>query len=272
MVAEDLKSILEAVASKKMSVEEALKKIRLFALEVIDDVVRFDIGRYVRRDIPEIVLGEGKDVETLKKIIDRLLRNLGVVVVSRLTEQQTEMLKSIKDVDVEVSLNEVGRIAVVKLKSVSLPRYLCRVGIVTAGTADIKVAEEARTVVEIMGCEAITIYDVGIAGFHRVLEALKKLKEEDVDVVVAVAGMEGALPSVIASLIDVPVIGVPTPVGYGVGGGGVAALYSMLQACPLGLAVVNIDNGVGAGVIAALIGRRIALTREKCFNKDQKQS
>ena len=105
---------------------------------------------------------------------------------------------------------------------------------------------------------------MGIAGFHRVISAVKKLKEADVDVVVVVAGMEGALPSVIASLIDVPVIGVPTSVGYGAGAGGQAALLSMLQSCPLGLAVVNIDNGVNAGVIAALIARRVGIFRQRC--------
>jgi NCAIR mutase (PurE)-related protein len=267
MAVEDLRSILEAVANRRISVEEALKKIRLFALEVINNVVRFDVGRYARRDVPEIVFGEGKDIETLKKMIENLLNRVGILVVSRLTNQQIEMLKNIEINNAEVRINEVGRIAVVKLKSVQLPRYLCRVGIVTAGTADIRIAEEAKTVVEIMGCETITVYDVGIAGFQRVLEALKKLKEEDADVVIAIAGMEGALPSVIASLIDVPVIGVPTSVGYGVGGEGVAALYSMLQACPLGLAVVNIDNGVGAGVIAALIGKRIAVARKMCIDR-----
>ncbi|MEM4626917.1 MAG: AIR carboxylase family protein, partial [Ignisphaera sp.] len=127
----------------------------------------------------------------------------------------------------------------------------------------IRVAEEAKTIVMERGCRVVTLYDVGIAGLHRVLEAVKRLKEEDVDVAIVVAGMEGALPSIVASLLDVPVIGVPTSVGYGIGGGGVSALYSMLQACPLGLAVVNIDNGINAGIVASLIGRRVSLYRSK---------
>lgn len=268
----DLRSILRALARGEIDVEEALKIIRLFSLEVIEDTVRYDLGRFLRRDVPEIVFGESKDVDTLSKIISRVTRELGLVVVSRLSRDHIEMLKKLQaeNSDIVVEINERGRIAVVRSKSVAIPRYSCRIGIVTGGTADIAIAEEIRTVVDVMGCSAIAIYDVGVAGIHRVIEAVKKLKEEDVDVVVAVAGMEGALPSVVASLVDVPVIGVPTSVGYGAGGGGIAALYSMLQACPLGLAVVNIDNGVGAGVLAALIGRRISVARERCGEQQSK--
>ena len=126
-------------------------------------------------------------------------------------------------------------------------------------------------IIEEMGCSTVAIYDVGVAGFHRAIIAARKLKEEDVDVAIVVAGMEGALPSVIASLLDIPIIGVPTSVGYGAGSKGWAALLSMLQACPLGLAVVNIDNGVNAGIIASLIARRIGMIREmlnKCRISD----
>ena len=126
-------------------------------------------------------------------------------------------------------------------------------GILTAGTADIPVAEEAKTVLEEMGYEVLAEYDVGVAGVHRLFPSLRKMLENDVKVLIVVAGMEGALPSLVASLVDVPVIGVPTSTGYGIGGGGVGALISMLQSCSLGLVVVNIDNGVGAGIAAALI-------------------
>lgn len=263
----DLRSILEALVRGEISIDEALKRIRLFALEVIDNVVRFDIGRYVRRDVPEIIYGEGKDVEILKKMIEVLVDKVGIVIVSRLTSQQIEMLKSLNFENADIFINNVGKVAIVKLRNVVLPKYPCRIGIVAAGTADVRVAEESKTIVEVMGCKTFTIYDVGVAGFHRVLDAVKKLKDEDVDVVIAVAGMEGALPSVIASLIDVPVIGVPTSVGYGVGKEGIAALYSMLQTCSLGLAVVNIDNGVGAGIVAALIGRRVGAVRKNCVQQ-----
>ncbi len=264
MSGEDLRNILESLARGEISVDEALKKIRLFTLEVIDNVVRFDIGRKIRRDVPEIVYGEGKDVKTLISMVQKLAGNIDVLVISRLTQEQIEALRAIQREDIEVVINDVGRIAVVKRKGVETPKYPCKVGVLAAGTADVRVAEEAKTIVEVMGCRAVPIYDVGVAGLHRVLEAMKRLKEEDVDVIIAIAGMEGALPSVVASLSDVPVIGVPTSVGYGAGGGGIAALYSMLQACSLGLAVVNIDSGVGAGVIASLIGRRVAYARKRC--------
>jgi NCAIR mutase (PurE)-related protein len=259
----DLRKILEQLVRGVITVDEALKEIRLFALEQMDNSIRFDIGRSLRRDVPEIVFAEGKTAEELQKLITTVVPRVGRVIVSRLRKEHAEVLEKLSRGDLDVEVNERGRVAVIRRRGCEKPVYSCKIGIVTAGTADIAVAEEAKTVAEEMGCRTIAVYDVGVAGFQRVLEAVKTLKEEDVDVVIAVAGMEGALPSVIAALLDVPVIGVPTSVGYGAGGGGVAALYSMLQACPLGLAVVNIDNGVNAGVLAGLIGRRVALYRQK---------
>jgi NCAIR mutase (PurE)-related protein len=259
----DLKRILELLAKGFITVDEALREIRLFALEYIEDSIRFDVGRELRRDVPEIVFGEGKSVEELLKLVKAVASRVGRIIISRIRKEHVEMLKSLEKEGLVVEINDRGRVAVVKRRDYEKPVYSCKVGIVAAGTADIAVAEEAKTIVEEMGCKVITVYDVGIAGFQRVLEAVKTLKKEDVDVAIVVAGMEGALPSVITSLLDVPVIGVPTSVGYGVGGGGVAALYSMLQACPLGLAVVNVDNGVNAGIIASLIGRRVAFYRQR---------
>jgi NCAIR mutase (PurE)-related protein len=136
-----------------------------------------------------------------------------------------------------------------------------KIGIMSAGTSDIGVAEEARIVSKAMGCEAITSYDVGIAGMHRIFPALKEMFKQDIGAIVVVAGMEGALASVVASMVDIPVVGVPTSIGYGFGANGIAALASMLQSCTLGLAVVNIDNGIGAGAYAASIAKRT--TRRK---------
>ncbi|ADM28503.1 1-(5-phosphoribosyl)-5-amino-4-imidazole- carboxylate (AIR) carboxylase [Ignisphaera aggregans DSM 17230] len=260
----DLRKILEDLVNERIDIDEAVKRIRLFGIENIENMIRFDISRHLRRDVPEIVFGEGKDVESLARIIKEVTQQIGRVIVSRLSPRQIEFLRRLELDNISIEINDRGRIAVARLKNYTKPFYNCRIGIVAAGTADIGVAEEARVVVEEMGCRAIAIYDVGIAGLHRVIEAVKRVKEEDVDVVIAIAGMEGALPSVLASLLDIPVIGVPTSIGYGVGGKGKSALYSMLQACPLGLAVVNIDNGVNAAIIASLIGRRIALYRSKC--------
>jgi NCAIR mutase (PurE)-related protein len=135
------------------------------------------------------------------------------------------------------------------------------IGVICAGTSDIPVADEATLMVEEMGCRVTSIYDVGVAGLHRLVTPLRNLLADNVDVIIVAAGMDGALPSVVTGLVPVPVIGLPTSIGYGFGGKGVAALLSMLQTCAPGLSVVNIDNGVGAGSTAALIANRIALVR-----------
>jgi NCAIR mutase (PurE)-related protein len=137
-----------------------------------------------------------------------------------------------------------------------------RVGILTAGTSDQPIAEQAAIVCREMGCEVCLAHDVGVAGLHRLVEPLRRfLEDRDVDVIIVAAGMDGALPSVVSGLVGVPVIGLPTSVGYGMGGKGEAALLSMLQTCSPGLAVVNVDNGVGAGAMAGLIANRVAAAR-----------
>ena len=144
---------------------------------------------------------------------------------------------------------------------------LGKVGIITAGTSDIPVAEEARVILEQGGCETICSYDIGIAGIHRLFPKISHMVEEEVNVIIVCAGMEGALPSVVAGLVDIPVIGVPTSVGYGIGADGKAAVYSMLQSCAPGLSVVNIDNGFGAAIDALTIVQTIARNVEKAKNK-----
>ena len=139
----------------------------------------------------------------------------------------------------------------------SLKKTAGKVGIITAGTSDIGIAEESRLMCESMNCECITSYDVGIAGLHRIFPVLKEFIKSEVDAIVVVAGMEGALASVVSSTVNVPVVGVPTSIGYGYGEKGVAALAAMLQSCSLGLTVVNIDNGIGAGAAAAKIVNQI---------------
>ena len=141
--------------------------------------------------------------------------------------------------------------------------YGGNVGIITAGTSDIGVAEEARLMCEAMNCKTITSYDVGVAGIQRVFPILKKMIEKEVDCIVVAAGMEGALATLVSSMVDIPVIGLPTSVGYGYGEKGIAALASMLQSCSLGLSVVNIDNGIAAGAIAANIANRTIMKKIK---------
>ena len=141
---------------------------------------------------------------------------------------------------------------------------------ISAGTSDIPVAEEAALMAEEMGCEVTCIYDVGVAGLHRLVAPLRELITRGTDAIIVAAGMDGALPSVVAGLVAVPVIGLPTSIGYGLGGKGVAALLAMLQTCAPGLTVVNIDNGVGAGITAAMIANRVAEARTRT-NERQSQ-
>jgi len=152
---------------------------------------------------------------------------------------------------------------VVKSKTYKPRRSGGRVGILTAGTSDIPIAEEAEVIAREMGCETRSFYDVGVAGIHRLFEPVRGLLKWEADVILVVAGREGALPTVVAGIVDVPVIGVPTSRSYGFGEKGLAALAAMLQSCSLGMAVVNIDGGVGAGAVAALVANRVGEYRTR---------
>ncbi len=221
---------------------------------------RPDPEREQRKGVPEVVFGETKEVSQVIAMAQRLLESTGRTIISRV---RPEAIAAIQEVfqSSTIRLYEASRMVVL-----SRPDYVRRstggrVGIISAGTSDIPVAEEAGVMAEEMGCKVTCIYDVGVAGLHRLMQPLRELLESGVDVIVVAAGMDGALPSVVAGLVPVPVIGLPTSVGYGIGGKGVAALLSMLQTCAPGLAVVNIDNGIGAGSTAALIANRVAQAR-----------
>ncbi len=253
-----MRHILEKLARGELTVDEAEKMIRALLLEEVSGLALLDVGREVRRGVPEIVLAEGKPPEATARIARAILDRCGRVIVSRASREHMEAVKKeIKDAELEV--HELARIIVAR----RAPREKTggKVGVITAGTSDIPIAEEAKVIAEELGCEVYTAYDVGVAGVHRAFKALREMIRRDVDVIIVAAGMEGALPSVVASMIDIPVIGLPTSVGYGMGGRGEAALKSMLQSCSLGVAVVNIDAGVAAGVIAAMIANRAAKFR-----------
>lgn len=256
-----LRDVLEAVKRGELSVEEAEKKLRLLALEVVGDFARFDAGRELRRDVPEIILGDVKDVEELAEIAGRVISTSGRVLISRVSREKAD---AIMDRVKPASSRYVEKARLLVLYGEGYRRVWRggKVAIVSGGTADIPVAEEARVVAEEMGCEVRSWYDVGIAGLHRALSSVKELLEWRADVVIVAAGREAALASLVASLVDVPVVGLPVSVGYGFAGQGLSALASMLQSCPLGLAVVNIDAGVAAGVYAALIANSIARARK----------
>jgi len=251
-----LDDILEKLASGKISVEEAQKMISLHSIEYIEDLAKLDIGRDIRRGMPEVVFGESKTYSDLTKIVDAALKRKGSVIISRVNNNHIKKLQKFLTKKGKVIASKRGRTLVVSRNKVS--NSSGKVGIITAGTSDIAVAEEARLMAEAMGCVVMVNYDVGIAGMHRLFPVLKEVIANEVDAIVVVAGMEGALASVVSTMVDVPVIGVPTSVGYGFGSDGFAALASMLQSCTTGLAVMNIDNGIGAGAFAGIIANRIA--------------
>jgi len=225
--------------------------------------VRPDFDRARRKGVPEVILAEGKTTEHAVEIARMFLERKGRAILSRVSPELEARLRSDFDDGVELEWYATARAAVLRTPNAKMPRTGGRVGILTAGTSDVPAAEEAVMLCQEMGCEVYATFDVGVAGLHRLFGPLYQMLDEHlVDVLVVAAGMDGALPSVVSGLSDVPVIGLPTSVGYGMGGNGVAALYSMLQSCAPGMAVVNIGNGVGAGAMAGLIANRAAAARE----------
>lgn len=257
-----MREILERLVKGKISIEEAEKLIKVTSIEEIGRIAKLDLNRYARKGIPEIILAEGKTPEDIAEIALKTLDKIGRVVVSRASDEHIEAVKKALPILTVLEKNEKAKMIVIKKKDFTIRKTGGKIGILTAGTSDIPVAEEVRIIAEEMGCEVLTAYDVGVAGIHRVISPLKEMIEKDVDVLVVVAGREGALPSVVAGMVDIPIIGVPTSMGYGFGEKGVSALTAMLQACPLGLTVVNIDSGVAAGTMAALIANRVAKARK----------
>jgi len=191
------------------------------------------------------------------RISKAMVRRTGRAIVSRTDGTHVRAVKSIMGKGSKVEYFSRSRIIIVKSKGYKPRRSGGKVGILTAGTSDIPVAEEAEVIAREMGCETRSFYDVGVAGIHRLFEPVRDLLRWDCDVILVVAGREGALPTVVAGIVNVPVIGVPTSRSYGFGEKGLAALSAMLQSCSLGMAVVNIDGGVGAGAVAALIANRV---------------
>jgi len=247
------REVLERLQRGEIDVSRAEKLLKLDFLEKIGEHAVFDHGREARRGIPEVVFGESKSPEVAAEIVAKAFCDRDIMLVSRAGRAHFEAIS--KAVGPKfVRYEEKARMVVVDKRPSKEPKGL--IGIITAGSSDICVAEEAKVMAEAMGCRVMISYDVGVAALHRMMDPLKAMLDADVDCLVVVAGMEGALPTVISGLSDVPVIGVPTSVGYGYGGKGEGALMGMLQSCSPGLTVVNIDNGVGAGATAALISLR----------------
>ncbi|MGQ9759179.1 MAG: nickel pincer cofactor biosynthesis protein LarB [Candidatus Methanomethylicaceae archaeon] len=254
----EIHEILSQLKSGKIDVEAAARKLRLLAVESMEDTC-VDISRRLRKGVPEIIFAEGKSNKALLEAVSTFLENNENVIITRVTPSQAEFLNKSFGEKVKTLYYEKGRVYGIRKDAIQ-PVGAPPIAVITAGSADISVAEEAKAVVNELGFKTLTFYDVGIAGLHRIFPVVKKCIEEAVDVAIVVAGMEGALPSIFSSLFPGIVIGVPSSIGYGHGGHGEGALTTMLQSCSPGLVVVNIDNGVGAGIAAVLISRLASKT------------
>lgn len=245
--------VLERVKRGQIGVDEAERLLKVDYVERIGNHTVFDMSREARSGIPEVIYAEGKTPEKVGEIVEAVVEKKGMVSVSRASE--ADHMEIVRRIGKEgVAHKPEARMIVVDRRT-ERPEKTGRIGVLTAGTSDIPVAEEAAIIAEVMGCEVLRGYDVGVAGIHRLLDPLKMMISDEVACIIVVAGMEGALPSVVAGIAPVPVIGVPTSIGYGLGAGGMGALTTMLQSCSPGLVVVNIDNGFNAGATAALIAK-----------------
>lgn len=222
---------------------------------------RLDPRRGRRSGVPEIVYAEPKPTDEVVASLQRLASLTGRALASRCRPETIDRIRETLEDTFQVTVEARARLVIVAMPGTTPPETGGRVGVIAAGSSDAPVAAEAALVAAEMGCAVTRIDDVGVAGLHRLVRPLERLVADGADAIVVAAGMDGALPSVVSGLVGVPVIGLPTSIGYGFGGDGVGALTTMLQTCAPGLTVVNIDNGVGAGATAALIANRVAAAR-----------
>ncbi len=242
-----LRDLLENLEAGNLGVDEALKQLRGFPYEDLD-YARLDSHRTLRKGFPEVIFCPGKTAEQIVTIAERIRAREDRVMAARASAEVAEALQRAFP---DAVYHTAARMVVIG--GATPPDGRGTVLVVTAGTADIPVADEAAVTAETLGSPVDRLYDVGVAGIHRLFGSREKLF--DANVLVVVAGMEGALASVVAGLVDRPVVAVPTSVGYGASFGGLSALLTMLNCCAPGVAVVNIDNGFGAGYMAHLINR-----------------
>jgi NCAIR mutase (PurE)-related protein len=241
---EEIKRILEQFKSGQIEIKEVLDKLKHFPYDDLG-FAKIDSQRHLRKGFPEVIFCQGKTIEQVIKIAKRIKDTGGKIIATRAIP---EVYQEMKKIIPEVTYFKEARIVAVEEKKKDSSKYIL---VVSGGTADIPVAEEAAVIAELMGNRVERLYDVGVAGLHRLLTNSKKLLAANV--LIVVAGMEGALPSVVGGLVDKPIIAVPTSVGYGANFKGFSALLTMLNSCVPGLAVENIDNGFGAGYMASLI-------------------
>jgi NCAIR mutase (PurE)-related protein len=255
-----VKEVLRRLLAGELSEDEALAELRTLQLDELGGRARLDLGRFLRRGIPEVVLATGKSPAEAARLAMAMGERQGQGLISRMSDAHRAAL--------EAAAASTGMKVVAYSDSARVLRTgfnaeprAGKVALLTAGTSDVRVADEARMVVEACGIETRLEADLGVAGLHRFVGPLASILEWGADVIVVAAGMDGVLPGLVCGLIDIPVIGLPVSTGYGRGGAGEAALNTMLQSCSTGLVVVNIDNGVGAGAAAVLVASRAAQAR-----------
>lgn len=244
---EELKKLLESVKDNEIDIEDALEKLEDLPFKDLG-FAKIDNHREIRVGYPEVIYCGGKTVDQVKEIVKFMLTKDNNILGTRATE---EMYKAVKEICEDAQYNELGRTITIKRKEEKLTDSY--IAVVAAGTSDLPVVEEAVETAKILGNRVEKITDVGVAGIHRLFSRLDLIK--GAKVVIVIAGMEGALASVIGGLVDKPVIAVPTSVGYGANFGGIAALLAMLNSCASGVSVVNIDNGFGAAYNASIINK-----------------
>ncbi len=242
----ELTELLDHVADGSMSPDDAALRLKMQPFQEIEDYAKVDLHRGIRQGVPEVIYGAGKAKEHILGIAKAMIKNgQQTVLITRLSEEAADYVKA----ELPLEYNSLAHVGIIG--SMPKPSGKGRIVVATGGTSDIPVAEEAAMTAEALGNDVLRLYDVGVSGIHRLLMNMDVVMSACV--IIAVAGMEGALPSVIGGLADCPVIAVPTSVGYGASFGGVAALLSMLNSCASGMSVVNIDNGFGAGYLASMI-------------------
>jgi pyridinium-3,5-biscarboxylic acid mononucleotide synthase len=250
-MSESLQTLLTAVAAGDITPDRALLKLQSLGYDSIEEFAKIDSSRQQRTGFPEVIWGLGKTPAQIIKIIQVMRQQQSIVMATRITPAvYAELHQQIPD----LIYYELAQICALTPSSIS--RLPGKITILTAGTVDIPVAEEAACTASLCGFEVEKLWDVGVAGIHRLLHNRQVI--DDADVLIVVAGMEGALPSVVAGLADCPVIAVPTSVGYGASFGGITPLLTMLNSCAAGVGVVNIDNGFGAAILAGQILRTAA--------------
>ncbi len=244
---EHLSKLLTEVKQGKLTVNQALEKLKDFGTKDLG-FATIDTHRELRTGYPEVIFGQGKAPDQVAGIIEFMLTRENNILATRVNE---DVYLKVKEICPEAVFNPLARTITVKRAETSIPKTF--ISVITAGTSDLPVAEEAVVTAEIFGNRVERVVDVGVAGIHRLYNKLPLVRQARVNVVVA--GMEGALPSIVSGLVDKPVIAVPTSVGYGANFGGLSALLGMLTSCASGISVVNIDNGFGAGFLASMINK-----------------